>query len=81
MGQMNSTSIKVSCVVFADDTIIFCDNDCEQMLSLQYILIWFKVVTTMKVNLTKNSTLPIGQVPITCRCTVDLFLPPNLASL
>jgi len=34
----------VSHLLFADDTIIFCDNACEQILNLRGILIWFEAV-------------------------------------
>ena len=40
MGRRNSTTIDVSHLLFAGDTIIFRDNDCEQMVNLRCILIW-----------------------------------------
>lgn len=42
IGQMNSETIDVSHLLFVDDTIIFGDNDCEQMVDLQCILAWFE---------------------------------------
>ena len=51
MGQRNATTINVSHLLFADDTIIFCDNDCEQMVNLRCILIWFEAVSGLRVNL------------------------------
>ena len=29
VGRRNATTINVSHLLFADDTIVFCDNDCE----------------------------------------------------
>ena len=46
VARRNSTTINVSHVLFADDTIFFCDNDCEQMVNLPYILIWFEASTS-----------------------------------
>jgi len=54
--------IKVSHLLFADDTIVFCDDDCKQIVHLRCILIWFQAVSGLRVNLTKSSILPVGQV-------------------
>ena len=62
VGQRNSTTISVSHLVFANDTIIFSNNDCEQMVNLRYIFIWFEAVSGLRVNLAKSSVLPVGQV-------------------
>ena len=59
-SSMSST--KVSHLLFADDTIVFCDNDSEQILNLRCILIWFQAVSGLRVNLAKSSILPVGQV-------------------
>ena len=39
VGLLNLATVKVAHLLFADDTIIFCDNDCEQIANLQCILI------------------------------------------
>jgi len=44
VGRRNVTTINVSHLLFADDTIIFCDNNCEQMVNLCCILISFEAV-------------------------------------
>ena len=54
--------LKVSHLLFADDTIVFCDNDCEQIVNLRCILIWFQAVSGLRVNLSKSSILPVGHV-------------------
>jgi len=56
------SSTKVSHILLADDTIVFCDNDCEQILNLRCILIWFQVVSGLRVNLAKSVILLVGQV-------------------
>ena len=62
VGRLNDSSINISHLLFADDTIIFCDNVCEQIVNLRGILIWFKAVSSLRVNLSKSSILPVGQV-------------------
>ena len=54
--------MKVSHLFFADDTIVFCDNDCEQMVNLRCLLIWFQAVSGLRINLSKSSILPVGQL-------------------
>jgi len=53
-------STKVSHLLFADDIIVFCDNDCEQIMNLRCIVIWFQAMLGLSVNLTKSFTLPVG---------------------
>jgi len=50
----NSVAINIYHLLFADETIIFCDNDCEQM-----VVIWFEAVSTLNINLAKSSILPV----------------------
>jgi len=42
INQMNTTTIKVSHLLFVDETIIFSGNDCEQMVNLWCILVCFE---------------------------------------
>ena len=48
--------------LFADDTIVFRDNDCEQIVSLRCILICFQAVSGLMVKLAKSSVLPVGHL-------------------
>ena len=61
VGSGNAT-MSISHLLFADDTIIFCDNDCDQMVNLRCILTWFEAVSGLRVNLAKSSILPVGEV-------------------
>ena len=58
----NMTSTKASHLLFADEALVFCDNDCEQLVNLRCILIWFQAVSGLRVNLTKSSILPVGRL-------------------
>ena len=52
----------VSHLLFADDTILFCDADVEQILHIQLLLLSFQVVKGLKVNVHKSEMVPIGEV-------------------
>ena len=41
VGRSSATTMSVSHLLFADDTIVFCENDCEQMVNLRGVLTWF----------------------------------------
>ena len=62
VGRRNSTTINVSHLLFADDTIIFSDNDCKQIVNIRCILIRFEAVSGLRVKLTKSTILKVGQV-------------------
>ena len=53
------SSVKVG---FADDTLIFCNANIDQMLILRMVLIWFEAVLGLKVNLGKSELVVVGAV-------------------
>ena len=55
-------SLMVSHLLFADDTLIFCDANIDQMLILRMVLIWFEAVFGLKVNLGKSELVAVGAV-------------------
>ena len=56
--------MNVSHLLFASNTIVFCDNDYEQMVNLCCVLTWVEAALDLRVNLAKNSILPVRQVDI-----------------
>ena len=62
MGPVNFTDIWVSHLLFADDTILFCDASKEQILSIRLVLICFQAFIGLKVNVGKSEIVPIGEV-------------------
>ena len=62
MGPVNSTGIRVSHLLFADDTILFCDAYREQFLLIRLALFCFQAFTSLKVNVGKNKIVSIWEV-------------------
>jgi len=79
VSRLSMTSMKVSHLHCTDDTIVFCDNDCEQIVNLRCILIWFQAMLGLRVNLAKISILPLGHLDNihlfagVLRCNIDAF--------
>ena len=53
VGNLEGRSMTVSHLLFADDMLIFCKADLDQILILRMILIWFEAVSGLKINLGK----------------------------
>ena len=49
MGPNNSTSIRISYLLFTDDIILFCDASREHILSIRLVLTCFQAFTGLKV--------------------------------
>ena len=62
VGPIISTGIRVSHLLFANDTILFCDASREQILSIRLVLTCFQAFTGLKVNMGKSEIVPIGEV-------------------
>ena len=69
MGNSEGRSLAVPHLLFADDTLIFCDDDLNQILILHMIFIWFVAVSGLKINLGKSELVPVGVVH-----NIDLLL-------
>jgi hypothetical protein len=63
VGMMAANPLMVSHLIFADDTLIFCRADSEQISNLRYVFNWFEAVSGLKINLSKSEIVPIGDVP------------------
>ena len=60
---MDKCIINISHLLFADDTLIMCETDQNQVQVLKALLFCFKAISGLKVNLEKSKLVPIGLVP------------------
>ena len=51
IGSTPNTSMMVSHLLFADDTLIFCDVEPNQLITLSEILTRFEKVSSLRINL------------------------------
>ena len=62
VGSVNFVGVRISCLLFADDTILFCDASREQLLSIRLVLSCFQAFTGLKVNVGKSEIVPVREV-------------------
>lgn len=64
--------VVVSHMLFADDTIIFCDNSQRKIRMLRCVLRCFEVISGLRLNLAKSSIIVVGEVPNLSQLASDL---------
>ena len=52
----------MSHLLFADDTLVFCEDSQEQMTILSWLLMWFEAISGRSINLNKSEILPMERV-------------------
>uniref|UniRef100_A0A7N2L369 Uncharacterized protein n=1 Tax=Quercus lobata TaxID=97700 RepID=A0A7N2L369_QUELO len=62
VGNTAGTLLKVSHLLFLDDTLIYCDADPTQIASLRAILARFEELLALIINLGKFELVPVGVV-------------------
>lgn len=56
------SEVMVSHLLFADDTLVFCDAEISQVGYLQLVLLFFQMVSGLRVNIAKSEIIPVGGV-------------------
>ncbi|WJZ84180.1 hypothetical protein VitviT2T_003796 [Vitis vinifera] len=54
--------VHVSHLLFADDTIVFCEARKEYLAYLSWIMFWFEAASGLRINLEKSKLIPVGEV-------------------
>ena len=54
--------LNISYLVFANDTMVFCEALEDQMLYLSWVLFRFKTSSGLKINLEKSELIPVGRL-------------------
>jgi hypothetical protein len=62
MGSNDMTRVVVSHLLFADDTLVFCGADESQIRHIGALLVCFEAISSLKVNLSKSTLIPVGPV-------------------
>jgi hypothetical protein len=60
---MLGNDVSISHLLFANDSILFCDADPQQMMYIRLVLTYFEVVIGLRVNMSKSEMIPVGDVP------------------
>ena len=62
VGNATGSLMTVSHLLFADDTLVFCDVGINHITALRGILFKFEEVSGLKINLGKSKLVPVGDV-------------------
>jgi hypothetical protein len=62
VGSPQNQQVLISHLLFADDTLIFCDADLSQLAHLRSVFLWFEAVSGLRINLGKSEMVPVGEV-------------------
>ena len=63
-GVIETLSLHISHLLFANDTLIFPNAIPGHILHLRHLFIWFEVVSKLKVNMDKSEMVVVGNVPM-----------------
>ena len=61
-NNRDGEGLEVFHLLFADDTLVFCEASQAQMTYLSWLLMWFEAISSLKINLSKSKLIPIGRV-------------------
>nr|XP_009610448.1 uncharacterized protein LOC104104150 [Nicotiana tomentosiformis]XP_016449348.1 PREDICTED: uncharacterized protein LOC107774363 [Nicotiana tabacum] len=62
VGRNPANSVTVSHLLYANDTLIFCDTERSQVINLNLILLIFEVLSGLHINMLKSIIYPVNEV-------------------
>ena len=62
IADRRSEELVISHLLYADDTLLFCEADKDQLKFLSWTLMWFEAVSGLRINLNECEIIPIGLV-------------------
>lgn len=62
MNARAVNSMEISHLQYADDTLIFCDADKDQLTMLRVIFILFEATSGLNINWNKSDIFPVNEV-------------------
>ena len=54
--------LQIIHLLFADGTLVFCNDSRDQLTYLSWILLWFEAIFGLKINLEKSLIMLVGNV-------------------
>ncbi|RVW22037.1 putative mitochondrial protein [Vitis vinifera] len=54
--------VQISHLLFADDTLVFCQASQDHLTYLSWLLMWFEAMLGLRINLEKSELIPVGRV-------------------
>ncbi|KAJ9682243.1 hypothetical protein PVL29_018228 [Vitis rotundifolia] len=54
--------VLISHLLFANDTLVFCNPSQDHLTYLSWLLMWFEVISGLRINLKKSELIPVGRV-------------------
>lgn len=62
VGETHMSLIYISYLLFAKDSLIYCEANLDQIRVLKSLLLCFEAISSLKVKLVKSKIIPIGDV-------------------
>ena len=62
MGRRSGEGRDGSHLLFADNTLIFCEANSDQLRYLGWVFMWFRALSGFKVNMDKSKVILVGRV-------------------